>query len=355
MTIQEMHIDFNIQVQRLNSNSLRTYESEEIDMNLNWAIRHFIKNRTNVIVNPQRRGFEVDEKRLQDMQELVVPVNLECFRDTFDTERMYAYLPDNHFLTVGKRGLVWYDCKNPVIDKLISDVSNYKVIKFNITTVVDWTNFIIEEAPAFTNTIFDINNYTDYIDVTDVDLFEFLEVLRKRMKEQKITVYWENYGVEHEKNTLFFIYPSSAGITGLRFTTGVAPVITTITPTDTPYSIWSQTDNVPTNDKPEIEVVRNDEIDNLRKSPFGKTKWSYPIATVSDNLFYVYVNDDFYIERLLLTYIRKPMIVNYKLNHHCDLNENFHDEIVNVAARRVASIVTAENTEGIIQNEISNQ
>ena len=71
MTIQEMHIAVNLGVQKIASFQADSLLPEEIDYELNTAVRRFISQRYNKQGNKYRRGFEQSQKRLDDLRHLV--------------------------------------------------------------------------------------------------------------------------------------------------------------------------------------------------------------------------------------------------------------------------------------------
>ena len=66
-----MHIAINQGVQKIASFQADTLLSQEIDQELNFAVRRFISQRYNPQGNKYKRGFEQSQKRLDDLRHLV--------------------------------------------------------------------------------------------------------------------------------------------------------------------------------------------------------------------------------------------------------------------------------------------
>jgi len=66
-----MHIAINQGVQKIASFQADTLLPEEIDLELNFAVRRFINQRYNPMGNKYKRGFEQSQKRLDDLRNLV--------------------------------------------------------------------------------------------------------------------------------------------------------------------------------------------------------------------------------------------------------------------------------------------
>ena len=71
MTIQDMHWDFKIKLNKVDSSDFPNFQIPEIDWLLNEAQILFLKQRYG-INNQKRLGFEVSQKRIDDLRELVV-------------------------------------------------------------------------------------------------------------------------------------------------------------------------------------------------------------------------------------------------------------------------------------------
>jgi hypothetical protein len=102
MTVDEMHIAFNLGLQRMNANAYDTFLNEEIDFFLNRAQDRFIKERTNVKSDPRRDGFEGSQKRLDDIRVLVQQNFNETFPAQEGAQWIQGDLPVNyiHLVTV---------------------------------------------------------------------------------------------------------------------------------------------------------------------------------------------------------------------------------------------------------------
>lgn len=69
MTIQEMHFDFKVKVDKVDSLSKRNFNDAQIDWLLNEGIWIWLKT-TYGLSNKEQQGFEVTEHRIQDLKQL---------------------------------------------------------------------------------------------------------------------------------------------------------------------------------------------------------------------------------------------------------------------------------------------
>lgn len=71
MTIKEMHYDFNVKLDKVGNLSKDSFNRAEIDWLLNEAQEVFVKTRMG-LNNPKREGFEMTQKRIDDLSSIVV-------------------------------------------------------------------------------------------------------------------------------------------------------------------------------------------------------------------------------------------------------------------------------------------
>ena len=102
-----------------------------------------------------------------------------------------------------------------------------------------------------------------------------------------------------------------------------------------------------TTGKATTKVTQLDDIEIVLQDPYNKPKpYKVPI-TFNRNNIVGYSDGKFSVEKLILTYIKKPVIVDAVTN--CDLDEQLHYSIVEGA------IALAENALGINKQELNTQ
>jgi len=76
-----MHIAVNLGVQKVASFQVDNLLPEEIDHEINMAVRRFINQRYNPMSNPKGKGFEQSQKRIDDLRTLLedysTPLNIK--------------------------------------------------------------------------------------------------------------------------------------------------------------------------------------------------------------------------------------------------------------------------------------
>ena len=77
-----MHIAVNLGVQKLASFQVDNLLPEEIDHEINMAVRRFINQRYSPQSNPKRRGFEQSQKRIDDLRTLLEDYHVPMYRSS---------------------------------------------------------------------------------------------------------------------------------------------------------------------------------------------------------------------------------------------------------------------------------
>jgi hypothetical protein len=90
MRVQEQHIDFKRKLNKIDTATYANFEVPFIDEYLNEAMELFIKKRINPN-NIYKAGFEVTQKRIEDLRELVVKAPIDVNSLTLTSEGNNTY------------------------------------------------------------------------------------------------------------------------------------------------------------------------------------------------------------------------------------------------------------------------
>jgi len=85
------------------------------------------------------------------------------------------------------------------------------------------------------------------------------------------------------------------------------------------------------------KTVQSDDIYTLLTDPFNKTRIKKPLVDINENNIDIYTDDKFFIERVIINYIRQPQEIIFITsgdagNQDCELPNFTHEEIVELAA-----------------------
>lgn len=129
MNLTEMHQEFKVLSDKLDTASLPGFEPEEIDLLLNRAIERFIKQRYSSKGNTKFDGFEEDQKRIDDLRGVLTTQKLTPL--ILQGLNLYTIqLPDNYWFRIR----VTLDINNITCSKTIL---NHKVRTIQHNSLTD--------------------------------------------------------------------------------------------------------------------------------------------------------------------------------------------------------------------------
>jgi hypothetical protein len=90
------------------------------------------------------------------------------------------------------------------------------------------------------------------------------------------------------------------------------------------------------------KYVQLDDIYTLLDDPFNTTKYNKPLMTIRDNFLDIYTDDTFIVNKVKITYIRKPVTVVHADSAlatsgavDCDLPQHTHQEIIELTVNSI--------------------
>ena len=169
MTIQEMHYNFKMKLNKLDTNQYRNFEIPEIDFLLNEAILMFIKMTMNPRYNPIP-GFEKTQRDRDDLKNLIVnnyqiQPNIDS---VFPNEYIYILPQDYMFYISSKIKLHNIQCGDKIGRLLIKQHDDeFEISPFDKSSY-EWGEvnavFIDNAVKAFTDNNFDLKElYLNYL------------------------------------------------------------------------------------------------------------------------------------------------------------------------------------------------
>lgn len=102
-----MYNQIAVKLQKMDSFAYDNFRPEELDIALNDAQYKFIKSRLSMRHDPKQAGFEKNQKRLNDLRDLIEPwsEDLESVHPGNGEETAFE-LPEDFFVEVSTKGLV---------------------------------------------------------------------------------------------------------------------------------------------------------------------------------------------------------------------------------------------------------
>jgi hypothetical protein len=366
MNIQDMHLAIRQGVDKINSLQADLLLSEELDIELNKAQTRFINNRL-IIRNGQ--GFEVSQKRIDDLRNLlreyesavtyIEQISSKVFVDTFEFPSDYLHLINQRSYVIQNNcSPINFSVKNPAA----VDV-NYFVVNFNtfflnnnsqlvypVSVMADLSNFSLGGA-----WIIQPNLLAGLIFPQDIEAYK--EVLLDPANwEPGFSIYWEKYLDIHRPNNIiitvdesvhsWFNWDASLGLV-TQLVGSSSPAIASDDPSNqfSPAKYLSLSAGAyreatvfNSSEWAANKYVQHDDIFTLLNDPFNATKPSSPLTTIRNNQIDIYTSDIFIIEKVKITYLRKPQKISLSLGLSCELPEHNHQEVVDMTVSSILEV-----------------
>ena len=381
MTVQEMHSSVMQGVDKINAQVADTLLSNEIDRELNKAIQVFVTTRFQQN-NRLQQGFEETQKRRDDLRTLIReyesnasfkeefrgPTHPEgpVFVDTWEIPEDYMHLIN--ILTVINR--------LPDCTKISYELKDQDEIAF---FVLPW-DFLTNNGTKYLNEIWFVNDIDADWAGDDWEGFQmwscpddFLNTVPTSLNQQDFVNEFENGWLENipffwEKwdpmtmanmfnvvNVESYIYPNSVLIPvdveseqfpdfGINVDPSVGPLShivgrynnTTVSFAPIKFNADIAHRRVPATmdfirERNSCRLVQHDDIFKLIEDPFNKTKYSSPLTVMRDKRLDIYSDDTFITDKVRITYLKRPEIVDLGNQVNCDLPESTHEEICKLA------------------------
>lgn len=341
-TIQEMHLQIDLGVNKLNSNLYDIILPQEKDYFLNMAQERFIKQRYSSKSNSKREGFEMSQKRIDDLRSLLVPnyydKTYKLTTGDFDlATKSKFYFPEDYMLLTSSRSKVTY---NPC-GKIVSNTANENtfIAKININPAIESYQFlkvwvdgtaVINFADATT-----LSLYPELANLTREDKGVALQFILKNIAATGLSFY--SAYKEHSAD----IVVVGDCVIGFSYVSGAtAPVstVTSSTETYTYYTAQGTVDIVPN------RFAQQDDVYILQQDPFNKTSvLDGPLTIIHSNSIDVFFEpDNFIVNEIAISYLRKPKLMSLAINQSCELSEETHSEIVRDAVSLLLEDIEAK-------------
>ena len=385
MTVEEMHIAVNLGVQKIASFQADNMLAEEIDYELNTAVRRLISQRYNMQGNKYRRGVEQSQKRLDDLRHLVEDYTTQnsSYMGIGYTSRtngnidIYRYkFPNDYMFLVNVLSEVTYDCRKDPVQvtqgyvykdylkiSLTAPQPGYMLQSIAVPNTQGVPEIVIygQEGLSYDYLIgpyygANINpslsnndSYTDrYFDTvaTDSPPADGNELYLERMYQQEGDGFIPIDGQAMSDQTTEEINPEDyngayAVLTWVNPSTlQTIEQISNIAPTTTYIETRAANYNFPA--PPQVRISRTnckfsqqDDIYAILDDPFNSTSPTGILYTVQETFLDLYTNNTFIPNSVQIKYIRKPAAISRRFGVGCELPEHTHHEVVEMAVKSI--------------------
>jgi hypothetical protein len=342
MIIQDMHIAIDLELNKVNSNLYDIVLPEEKDYFLNRAQERFIKQRYGAKSNNKGEGFEMSQKRIDDLQNLLVPNYYDkAYRlpqSDFDYEsKVRFFLPNDYmFLTSQRSKVMLNECGN-IVPK--ENVKNEKYYILDINLLNNVTNgYSTFKIKRNSDNLIYIENLNYQIEDRSLFVTDLINTWNSLTNNPGYDIYYERYRDIVSSGNLIFVAKDNNFPISWQYGEITVPMDLIIKP----YTYFTATcaeEKIVTN-----VFAQQDDIYKMQMDPFNNTNMWGPLTIINNQFIDVFINlNNFVVKEVSISYIRKPKLISLKLNQSCELAEETHAEIIRDAVNLMLENFEASN------------
>ncbi len=369
MNVVQMHLAIQQGVDKINSLQADMLLSEEIDIELNKSMSRFLNTKYGKN-NKYTKGFEESQKRIDDLRSLVKEYSAPViFKERYNNDFWIDQfrLPSDYLYLVNQRSeLFIHNCKP--INYALDDNTPTAFFVVPLNNLHNSSNFVNnlhmladpENAGLGNVTITTLTNL-DTTYTYPQDLLTLQDALIDPINwAAGFEIYFEQYGQLNYPNSLIVIVDltahnwvnwDSSDPTATSTSTNITALVgnfTTATGFDDDNNTVAYLEYVdnglgakrlpPQGSTREIafnKFIQQDDIFKLLDDPFNTTKYTSPLTTMRGEYIDIYTSDIFIIDKVKITYIRKPRQISLTLGIGCELPDHTHQEIVDMTVSSI--------------------
>jgi hypothetical protein len=349
MTPQEMHVQIDQALQRVGSYVYDNFEPVEIDLVLSKMQLRFIDDKFRK--DRGSEGFQVEQGDLDDIQFLIeYDKKLTAFIDT-EHRKTESILPSDYLYLVNDRSRINADCKIEDLESTVAYQDEHTVVlPFTDTTKVDAPYYEDLILDVGVTTIFDYSSFPNSVGIYDkiekhILKQLVLDTVNQDIRENILSgitgIYWEHYRNRYEPNSFIIITDNTRAGESASLTVDsdiyTVPLVQT---SDLVVSSLTYTDTVD-NRFTKSQFLHS----TLNNNVYHRTNKRNPVSNISKNVLSVYYDKRYIPTNILIDYIRKPREISLSLNQSCELNENTHPRIIDLAVEYFKNTIEQQGYE----------
>lgn len=334
MNINDMHIAIDLELNKINSNLYDIFLPQEKDYFLNRAQERFVKQRYTAISNPKQRGFEMSQKRIDDLRTLLVPnyydkvYQLSSTDFDFSTKGRF-YFPDDYLFLTSNRSKVYTNDCGTITQNTSTESFNVALVDIPNTT----TNYAGLSITVDGNNIFNVGTNPEIASYTTEDKSLLIDLILNTLTVNN----WKFYS--SFKNL-------SSDIVGVKTTSGGIVVDLNETSVGYDTAVKSYTYFTASGGNDLVvpnRFIQQDDVYIVQQDPFNKTSVNDgPLCIIHNNSIDVFFEPNkFIVKEIAISYIRKPKLMSLSNNQSCELAEHTHAEILRDAVNLMLENIEA--------------
>jgi len=345
MNIKEMHVEVHQATQNIAAAVKRKLLPDELDWLLNKGLERFIQSKVKTKKDGSG-GYEIDQVDVDAIRTLMVTTELIAAVDA--DNRYMAQLPGDYAYLISDGSRTLNLCGTAPTG-LVSNSSNILKLKLSKSTKVGTPWFGVLNVTVGADTIEMVAKiadegiaYTGLPGNGSVELGLVRDVLMWNIRNiLGYKVYWERYKNIYAPNT-FLIPGEAAGELVIDATTIPGTVVTEqITQYSTTTGKFYANRLMPSN-----------KISPLLRTAFYQPSYLSPISELEGNQLIIYADSSFIVNRVAISYVKKPRRLSLVMGQSCDLAPEFHNAVCDLTVEYFKAMTADPNWQVKLQDNL---
>lgn len=334
----QLHLEVNQRLQEVASFKRNKYFPEEIDLALNKAQYRLLEKGVDTNFQDNQINLSTVSALIQTNRsfDLIIPSTTDNLYEA-NILNSYTPIPPDLYWTINTR-----------METITDPLNCEQAPNLGTTTLSEYVAIIgypnpntnppfypgLSISSSILGTIYSLpTEIATGVQTVQGKYFITQNILESFYRNKAVRVYWERYRDNYQKGKFFIVSNSPLGSITITFTGGT-PV--TVNSVQTNYTIFNRgLINNLSSKEVQTSTARVEEQDTLYQSLFQNHFFSSnveePIISQTLDYFVTYRDKSFIISRLSVDYIRKPRTISLSLNQTCELADNTHPRLVDLA------------------------
>jgi len=327
MDVRQQIVEVQQQLQKQGAQRTRKFLDEEIVWVLNKAQLKFRDSKLRKKVD-NSGAYEIDQRHTDALRVWTVQ-NKELVTYAPTSFESRGILPSDYAYLLSDSSAVVTNCQN----------SNFNLATdntYNLTKVL-FGNTGLNASPFYTN--FKITTQDGLV----IDLAAGVKVKSEKsdLKDLSIVgtnIYFEQLGDDRASNSFMTLKAGTSSLV-LEYEGGSYNG-TTVTKQLRQYT------SAASNIFPSVNRLTNHSmLADVRSTDYYKTKDSSPISTLSGGTLSVFNDENFIVKTIYIDYIRKPRKISLSLSQNCELPDEFHQDVCDLAVELILADIGDPRTQ----------
>lgn len=361
-----MHTEIQAEMNKMNSFLFDSFSRQEVDIAINRSILRFLNQKYSSKSNLMKRGFEMSQKRIDDLRSLVVSnyigkASIPASTDPDLNEKVNFEFPGNYYHAVASRFRIAHNQCGSIVPQEGTTIYNYFILDMGVfvNPKVDTIQLTLSPGTPVTLPAGGIN-YSFPEDTSLIASILMQKLVKAFANDPLVEFFWESYKDIYSPNSIIILVKQNPTAYTFKYSytdiSGAPHIDISLTKKQLTFSNYTNATTITTSGK----LTQEDDIYAMQADPFNKTSAEFPLYFSSENHFNIYYqktgNFNFVVTDVILSYIRKPNVVSYYLEQDCDLPDATHQEIVSMTANYLLEVTQAGDrfktqTEMVLTNE----